>query len=361
VPTIEPTIQPTIEPTFQPTIEPTIELDYGNVSGPKRVFLVGPTGAGKSRLANKLLNSKSFKVSSSSQSCTQNCIEQSASIPLSKAGSVLNLTIIDTPGLGDTQGKSHQMTDEIIKCMRGGAVDMIFIVYSHNKLNTGVQNNLKVLKKCLNGFDDNSTALVLNKIPSAETLNDDSEHKTVDQLRKEDQEGIEAVLGLKFSNVVYVDDSPKDKFQHAVQQMFGSIIRSKCGMNTSELRTWSELIAYYNNIINDTVDAGKALNDRLKHAENQKSRLENDRAWHVSRIKDCTLAAAATCWIPIIGLAGIGLVTAVKVSEKRIPEIDAELKKVKQEIETLRSKTSNAAEEKKHAQQQLEEMKHMNK
>ena len=61
----------------------------------KRIMLIGLTGAGKSRLGNKLSETINFQESDGIESCTDKIQKTDNS----------EIQIIDTPGLGDTNGK----------------------------------------------------------------------------------------------------------------------------------------------------------------------------------------------------------------------------------------------------------------
>ena len=64
-----------------------------------KLMLLGLTGAGKSRLGNKLSGNNLFKESDGSDSCTKN---------IDKAFNQFNVEIIDTPGLADTDNEEKE-------------------------------------------------------------------------------------------------------------------------------------------------------------------------------------------------------------------------------------------------------------
>ena len=114
----------------------------------KTFLLIGPTGTGKSFIANRFLKSKKFISELNCSSVTQKCqfITEKV-IYLSdpeKQEMHVNLTIIDTPGLGDTQGKSREHIDSIIDFIKKPeiTVDVIIIVLSETRLSSPLQNQL---------------------------------------------------------------------------------------------------------------------------------------------------------------------------------------------------------------------------
>lgn len=64
-----------------------------------KLMLLGLTGAGKSRLGNKLSGNNLFKESDGSDSCIKN---------IDKAFNQFNVEIIDTPGLADTDNEEKE-------------------------------------------------------------------------------------------------------------------------------------------------------------------------------------------------------------------------------------------------------------
>ena len=64
-----------------------------------KLMLLGLTGAGKSRLGNKLSGKKEFEESSASDSCTKK---------INKVKNQFNIEIIDSQGLADTDNEDKK-------------------------------------------------------------------------------------------------------------------------------------------------------------------------------------------------------------------------------------------------------------
>jgi len=94
----------------------------------KKVLLIGGTGVGKSFIGNIILNEMKFEASASGQSATSVIQGHSRLMNSSNSTDRIILHVIDTPGIGDTTGKTIQYLDSIIQYIRNNTINMIFIV-----------------------------------------------------------------------------------------------------------------------------------------------------------------------------------------------------------------------------------------
>ena len=90
-----------------------------------KVVLIGKTGVGKSQLGNFILNRNYFKVGDTQNSETYEIQEGTSEI------NGIEVTIVDTPGLNDTEQKDENIMKKIVdKLSSDDSIDGIILVYS---------------------------------------------------------------------------------------------------------------------------------------------------------------------------------------------------------------------------------------
>jgi predicted GTPase len=100
-------------------------------------LVVGKTGAGKSKLLNELIGKRIFKSSADTKSYTEKVMRSEYERVETKYNESDLLDAYDTPGFGDSQGRSKQFLNEIAETIRRTQLNMIIVLIEYGKLNTG--------------------------------------------------------------------------------------------------------------------------------------------------------------------------------------------------------------------------------
>jgi len=114
-----------------------------------RIVIVGPTGAGKSSLANALLgcdprkNDCMFEVCSDMDSCTKNTTVGWGQW----LGDGDNFTVIDTPGFGDSDGEMDQLIDEMMFVLNNDLVYTNILMLAIEGFTPRFNENLEYMLK----------------------------------------------------------------------------------------------------------------------------------------------------------------------------------------------------------------------
>ena len=154
------------------------EIEKIDIEERRQIIIVGKTGAGKSKVLNELLcrnhDSHIFISSADTESCTNKIdsnewkrvyfnIDENNEISF-------ELKAFDTPGIGDSKGRSIEFLNKIAQTIKETPLNLIIILVEYGKFDTGLYSNLEVLRECLNDLSQSSSMLIINKVPTEKSL-----------------------------------------------------------------------------------------------------------------------------------------------------------------------------------------------
>ncbi|CAF0960395.1 unnamed protein product [Adineta steineri] len=334
----------------------------------KRVVLIGPAGAGKSWLGNELLkNRQAFQSSASTESVTAAIHEETNTIIL-KDNKRLILTVVDTPGVGDTKGRSHDFMDHIVTNIKTKGANMLLIVLPYGRLVKGLKNNLLALKECINGFYDLSTVLIINQMPSEYQLQRNNPPQTLGEMEDKAKTDFADILKMKSSatNIfIQTQTSENVDFNNLIENMYDVIVHST-SVSSDILRTWTETLNYYEGILGGKTSAKESFDNEIARKRDRLARLEQDQkaslTGHLVGVGGVLSVLGLIC-VPVVGQAYVvGTLLASGATATyymyNIYSLEREIQNLHNEIVILSDKTPNAQEELEKAKAKLEEICH---
>jgi len=114
-----------------------------------RIVIVGPTGSGKSSLANALLGCDPEDSGCTFQVCggLESCTKQTSLGTGPWLGKGQNFTVVDTPGFGDSNGEDNELIEEMMEVLDGtlGYSNVILLLFDGQtaRFTSGLQNMLR--------------------------------------------------------------------------------------------------------------------------------------------------------------------------------------------------------------------------
>ena len=239
-----------------------------------KVVLIGETGVGKSQLGNFILQQEYFKVGHHKKSETERISEGYAHLD------EMNVTIVDTPGLNDSDSKDEEIMNQIVKKFQeDNAIDGIILVYSfrnpkrcqkHREL---VNNLLKIFGKDLL---EKRLKVIFTESTVGEERDGDEEKK--ERIQVNDTKEFLNNL-IKEDEIIFLNSKKKFyvKFRPKIIKLFNQIydIKEKYGSINNALIKKKEL-EFIEKEKEKALKRQKEEYEREKKEEEEKKRKEKE-------------------------------------------------------------------------------------
>ena len=232
----------------------------------RTIIVVGKTGAGKSLFLNNLIGEKIFIPSADTLSCTDKVEPSEWRRVISRLDETkeisYELKAFDTPGLGDSGGKSIEYLNEIAQAIKTTPLNLIIILVDYGRFDTSLHGYLEVLSECLNEMTQSSSMLIINKVPTENSLN--KRRKRGERVRERKEvleetfEKISLALGNSFKYRYFLENDESDDADpyntKQCNQIRQIIFSCSSQISSTKVKTWDEIEKFYSGEIVDLTD-----------------------------------------------------------------------------------------------------------
>jgi len=263
---------------------------------------VGKTGAGKSKLLNEILGDhRIFKSQTGIESCTDKVecsewrvvkskIETTTTTTAAAANRTsrevsYELMAFDTPGIGDTLGRSKQFLNDIAETIKIWPLNLLIILVEYGRLDVGLYNNLEVMRECLNELSQYSSMLVVNKVPTERALErkrrQGEQVPNRDELLNETFAKLSQALGNEFTFKIFLENEDNSQDAEAFNRKQYDFVRQlifsrNFHLNVFRVKTWDEIVDFYREESQTDREVQRQLEELVREAEAKLDKLEFD-------------------------------------------------------------------------------------
>ena len=205
-----------------------------------KVVLIGQTGSGKSKLGNFILQSEFFKVGNGKSSETEIISEGNTYLD------GMSVTIVDTPGLNDTNSKDEEIMDKIVKKFKDdNSIDGIILVYSFRNMRR-VQKHQELVNNLIEIFGKDLLEKRLKVIFTNSVIGEERD-ETDEILEREQMNDAKEFLNYMVMDheMIFLNTKKKfyDRFRPKIIELLNQIynIKEKYGSINNALITKKKL------------------------------------------------------------------------------------------------------------------------
>ena len=205
-----------------------------------KVVLIGQTGSGKSQLGNFILQNEFFKVGNGKSSETEIISEGNTYLD------GMSVTIVDTPGLNDTNSKDEEIMDKIVKKFKDdNSIDGIILVYSFRNMRR-VQKHQELVNNLIEIFGKDLLEKRLKVIFTNSVIGEERD-ETDEILEREQMNDAKEFLNCMVMDheMIFLNTKKKfyDRFRPKIIELLNQIynIKEKYGSINNALITKKKL------------------------------------------------------------------------------------------------------------------------
>jgi len=206
-----------------------------------------------------------------------------------------DLTAYDTPGIGDSQGRSKTFLNDIAQTIQTTPMNMIIVLVEYGKHDVNFFNNLDVLRECLNDLSQCTTILIVNKVPTKVYF--ENKLRRGEHVPNRDEElevtfgKLASVLGggggggdglnsFKYQFYLENDDFDSEINHEKYNSIRQVIFKCSTHLNTSRVRTWTQVAEFYEREIATLTDEEihRSINELKRDLEDKLEKVEFDMA-----------------------------------------------------------------------------------